>query len=167
MAKTKINSSVLSQISGIGNASKELQKIGDRRVLSEDNCLNFSFNVDKTLIDFIRKFVDLKRSNPNDFHYNQTDAIREGLALLKSSYKEIEERPLSVKIPTRKGRVLGSTIEDFNRTEKTKTSFRINEIEKEFIYDFIYYKSLSDKNYDKEKFLDEIIKLLKKHYKMK
>lgn len=166
MAK-KINSSVSSLISGIGTATKQLEEIGEKRILSEDNLFNFSFNVDKSNVDFIRKFVDMKRSNPDDFHYNQTDAIREGILLLKEKNPHITERPSAIKIPTRKGRIFGSTVEEFNKIEKIKTSFRINEIEKEYIYDYIYSKTLIEKSFGKEDFLEELIESLKSKYKIK
>jgi Arc/MetJ-type ribon-helix-helix transcriptional regulator len=168
MKKNKIiNTSVLSQIAGIGNASRQLEEIGDKQIFSEDNLFNFSFNVDRSLVDFIRKFVDIKRSNPDEYHYNQSDAIREGIKLLKEANIEIGQRPRSVKIPTRKGRTFGSTVEDFNKVEKIKTSFRINEIEKEYIYDFIYSKATSEKPYGKEDFLEELTEALKQKYNVK
>lgn len=165
--KKSINSSVLSQIAGIGNASKQLEEIGDRQIFSEDNLFNFSFNVEKSLINFIRKFVEMKRTNPDDFHYSQTDAIREGINLLKEINPDITQRPKSVKIPTRKGRILGTVVEEGIKAEKVKTSFRINEIEKEYIYDFIYSKTTSEKPYGKEEFLEELTAVLKEEYKIK
>lgn len=165
--KKKINSSVLSQIAGIGSASKSLEEIGDRQIFSEDNLFNFSFNVEKPLIDFIRKFVDIKRTNPDQYHYSQSDAIREGINLLREINPTIIQRPRAVKIPTRKGRVYGTVIDEGNKTEKVKTSFRINEIEKEYIYDFIYSKATSEKPYGKEDFLEELTDVLKEEYQIK
>lgn len=166
MAK-KINSSVSSLISVIGTATKQLEEIGEKRIFSEDNLFNFSFNVDRSIVDFIRNFVDKKRDNPDDYHYNQTDAIREGIVLMKLKNPDIPQRPAKIGIPTRKGRVLGSTAQDFIKTEKIKTSFRINEIEKEYIYDYIYSKTLNDKTFGKEHFLGELIENLKDKYKIK
>lgn len=183
--KKKINSSILSQIAGIGSASKSLEEIGDRQIFSEEKLLNFSFNVDRVLIDFIRKFVDYKRYKLNDYHYSQTDAIREGIFLLKEVHTEIEKRPSFAKIPTRKGRTSGVSIKMMNKVEKVKSSFSINEVEKEFIYDFIYHKIKSNVNfldqndqddveeffkrntYGKEDFFKEIVQILSQKYKLK
>lgn len=163
--KKNINSSVLTQIAGIGEASKSLEEIGDKQIFSEDNLFNFSFNIEKPLFIFIRKFVEFKRSNPDEFHYSQSDAIREGINLLKKSNPNVTQRPKAVKIPTRKGRVVGTV--DGNIEEKVKTSFRINEIEKEYIYDFIYSKTTSEKPYGKEDFLKELTEVIKDEYEIK
>lgn len=127
---------------------------------SSEKFLSFPFNLEQDKIEFLRNFVTYKRkSDPAFFHYNNSSAIREGLELLDKEYPELRKRPAAVKIPTRYG-----TRGRLNGVIKIKTSYWINEVEREFIYNFIYMKSLTNEDYNKSEFMDDLINALTNEY---
>lgn len=131
---------------------------------SKEKFLSFSFNLELEKVKFFRDFVVFKRnSNPAFFHYNNSSAIREGIELLQLKNPKLKRRPSSVKISSRFG-----TMGRLNGIVKLKTSYWINEFERDFIYNFIYAESLSNPDYNKSSFIDDIIDVLKTEYpKMK
>ncbi|WP_175623189.1 hypothetical protein [Chryseobacterium schmidteae] len=128
-----------------------LKKNADEKIVS------FSFNIEKTKIEFLRTFVLFKRNiGPQFFHYSNTEAVREGIQHLRKQNADLENRPASVKMSTRKGtqgRLYG--------IEKLKTSFSISKDDREFIYNLIYKKDVQNGNYGKAEFFDDLIEALK------
>lgn len=124
---------------------------------SHEKTLSFSFNIEKSKVEFLRTFVLFKRNiGPEFFHYSNTDAVREGIQYLRNKYNDLKNRPASVRMSTRKGtqgRLYG--------VEKVKTSFSINSAEKEFIYNLIYKNAVKNGNYGKAEFFDDLIEELK------
>ena len=121
------------------------------------------FKIERKNLDWCREFVSWKRLNLGDYQYTQSDIIREGISLLKEKYGELPNRPMSMAIPTKGGRVAGEVLKE----PRKKTSFRISEIEREFIYNLIFFKLQGKINYTKENFLEEIINLLSLKYDLK
>lgn len=127
---------------------------------SEDKFQSFPFNLEQEKVEFLRNFVSFKRkSGPAFFHYNNSSAIREGVELLNEKYPDMKRRPAEIKIPTRYG-----TRGRLNGVVKVKTSYWINEVEREFIYNFIYMKSLQQEEYNKSEFMDDLIDALVAQY---
>ncbi len=134
-----------------------------QKVVSEQNnaekktTLNFPFVLTFEQMNFLREYVLVKRKqNIEYFSFSNTDAFREGLKLLKD-INSIPARPNEIKIPTRKGRRLGSKKGD----KKYNTSFSLTTEEINFIYDFIYLKSKDGTDYNKEEFFEEVLNCLK------
>lgn len=118
--------------------------------------LSFPFNLEQEKVQFLRSFVLFKRNlSPEFFHYNNSHAIREGIDLLGQAHPNLKKRPKTVKIPTR----LGSQ-GSLNGKVKLKTSYWINEVERDFIYNFIYANSIIKNEYSKSDFMDDLIKIL-------
>lgn len=145
------------QIKSIGIESNNYQEIEKKpQVFSDDLLFNFSFTVPKKNIELIRNFVIEKRnSDVAHFHYNNSSAIREGINLLKEKHPNLQQRPKGIKFPARSG-ARGS----LNGVETYTTSFSISEAHREFIYDYIYLKSLSTEGYNKVDFFADLIVLL-------
>lgn len=141
---------------------KEIPKViqtttGDDKV--REKKINFSFVLSIEQMQKLRNFVDEKRNSDIEFfNFNNTDAFREGLELLKSEHPDLKKRPRALKIPTRIGRRFGTK----NGEERFPTSFSISEDERNFIYDFIYNKALENSRYCKENFFNEIINKITK-----
>lgn len=155
--KEKKNQTFLKQIENIGTESTNYQQIENNpSVFSDDLLFNFSFTVPKENIELIRNFVIEKRnSDVAHFHYNNSSAIREGINLLKEKYPNLQQRPKGIKFPARSG-ARGS----LNGVETYSTSFSISEAHREFIYDYIYLKSLSTDGYNKVDFFADLVSLL-------
>ena len=148
----------------LANDLNDLQATEKNEQLNENNFFTFSFNLEQKAIEFLREFVLYKRKSDSIFfHFNNSQAVREGMLLLKANNPTIEARPKHLKIPTRIGRD-GS----LNGAVKLKTSYWINEVERDFIYNFIYAKSLQNANYSKTDFINDLISAIKNEYpKMK
>lgn len=123
---------------------------------------SFTFTLDRAIIDFLRKFIAFKRNVRDQYNFNQSDAIREGIVQLKSHYGNIPQRPGSVKLPTRKGKAFGSKIT--STQTKVTTSFYLSENDREFIYDVIYFNIKKGLAYGKEDFINQIVEVWKKEY---
>lgn len=147
----------LEQIKNISKESTTYQNIDNNpRVFSEELLFNFSFTVPKENIELIRNFVIEKRnSDVAHFHYNNSSAIREGINLLKEKHPNLQQRPKGIKFPARSG-ARGS----LNGVETYSTSFSISEANREFIYDYIYLKSLTTEGYNKVDFFADLVTLL-------
>lgn len=125
----------------------------------EEKIVSFSFNIEKTKIEFLRNFVLFKRNlSPEYFHYSNTEAVREGIQYLRKDNSDLENRPASVKMSTRKG-----TQGRLHGIEKLKTSFSISKDDREFIYNLIYQNDVKNGNYGKAEFFDDLIEALKAH----
>ena len=125
--------------------------------IAQGKVVSFSFNIEKSKIEFLRAFVLFKRNiSPEFFHYSNTEAVREGIQYLRKENTDLEDRPASVKMSTRKGtqgRLYG--------IEKLKTSFSISKNDREFIYNLIYKNDIKNRNYGKAEFFDDLIEALK------
>jgi hypothetical protein len=148
----------------LANDLNDLQATEKKEQLNEKKFFTFSFNLEQQAVEFLREFVLYKRKSDSlFFHFNNSQAIREGILLLKANNPSIEARPEHLKIPTRVGRE-GS----LNGAVKLKTSYFINEVERDFIYNFIYEKSLQNVYYSKTDFMNDLIGAIKNEYpKMK
>lgn len=133
----------------------------DTPVLPKDFS-SFTFTLDKDVIDFLRNFIAFKRNIKDHYNYNQSDAIREGIENLKSYYGDIPTRPITEKIPTRKGKAFGSKLSSTRK--KITTSFYLSDNDREFIYDVIYFNTKKGEVYGKEHFINQIVELWKKEY---
>lgn len=124
---------------------------------SQEKIVSFSFNIEKTKVEFLRTFVLFKRNNgPEFFHYSNTEAVREGIQYLRKENADLENRPASVKMSTRKG-----TQGRLHGIEKLKTSFSISKDDREFIYNLIYKNDVKKGNYGKAEFFNDLIEALK------
>lgn len=125
----------------------------------EEKIVSFSFNIEKSKVEFLRTFVLFKRNiGPEFFHYSNTEAVREGIQYLRKENADLENRPASVKMSTRKG-----TQGRLHGIEKLKTSFSISRDDREFIYNLIYENDVKNGNYGKAEFFDDLIESLKKN----
>lgn len=157
--KKKIDDSVLDIVSGLGNATQQLSNFTNETQYSDD-VVNFSFVLEKTKIQWLREYVLKKRTTAlKFFHFSNTDAVKEGIALLREKYPDLEQRPKTLKYSTKVGRTYGAV----NKAEKMNTSYSITEKDKGFIYDLIYFKSTSGEEYTKTDFFNELIEELSKN----
>lgn len=136
----------------------KLDTLKKEEVFSAEPDIAFTFNLEKPKIEFIRNYVNTRRENPEDFHYSNSSALREGIELLRENFV-IGKRPKSVKNPIRIGRPTVD-VQEQATGPKIRTSFYISKADKEFIYDFIYAHSKPDVFFGKEKFFDFIINVL-------
>ena len=123
---------------------------------SETKLSNFSFNIEKSMVDFIRDFVLEKRENPKYYHYNNSDAMRDGISLLRESNSKIKRRPSNALLPTKRG-----TLGRLNGITKVKTSFSISDRDKDFLYNYIYFKQQKKEDFGKADFFEDLVKALK------
>lgn len=139
--------------------SKQILELPEKN--EEDKIVSFSFNIEKTRVEFLRTFVLFKRNiGPEFFHYSNTEAVREGIQYLRNEHTDLKNRPVSVKMSTRKG-----TQGRLHGVEKLKTSFSISKDDREFIYDLIYQNDVKNGNYGKAEFFDDLINALKSNTK--
>lgn len=140
--------------------TEEYLKPVEEQKLSADKFSTFAFNIEEEKVKFLRDFVLYKRNiDPQFFHFNNSKAIREGIEILSELYPDLKKRPQEVKIPTRKG-----TDGLLNGVIKLKTSYWINQIEKDFIYNFIYAESLKNDDYNKSAFMSDLIEAINTKY---
>ncbi len=123
---------------------------------SESKFSNFSFNIEKSMVNFVRDFVLQKRDNPKHYHYNNSDAMRDGIAFLRESNPNIKRRPSNALLPTKRG-----TLGRLNGITKVKTSFSISDKDKDFLYNYIYFKQQKKKDFGKAEFFADLIQALK------
>ena len=125
--------------------------------IAQEKVVSFSFNIEKSKVEFLRTFVLFKRNiSPEFFHYSNTEAVREGIQYLRKKNTDLEDRPASVKMSTRKG-----TQGRLHGIEKLKTSFSISKNDIEFIYNLIYKNDVKSGKYGKAEFFDDLIEALK------
>lgn len=135
------------------------QPVEVSKQIIEEKIVSFSFNIEKSKVEFLRTFVLFKRNiGPEFFHYSNTEAVREGIQYLRKENADLENRPASVKMSTRKG-----TQGRLHGIEKLKTSFSISRDDREFIYNLIYENDVKNGNYGKAEFFDDLIESLKKN----
>lgn len=147
-------------VGDLGIETEKYYKPVETQRLSADKFSTFAFNIEEEKVKFLRDFVLYKRnSNPQFFHFNNSKAIREGIEILSELHPDLKIRPQEVKIPTRKG-----TDGLLNGVIKLKTSYWINEIEKDFIYNFIYAQSLKNNDYNKSDFMTDLIEGINSKY---
>lgn len=163
MSKNKIQNSD-SLIDSLGIETEKLIKNEKEETFSTTKFVSFPFNLEQEKIEFLRNFVLFKRNlSPDFFHYNNSHAVREGILLLQNENPNLEQRPKSVKIPTRLG-----TRGNLNGTVKLKTSYYISEAEKNFMYNYIYNMQSSKPHFSKTEFMEDLISILSSTYpKMK
>lgn len=142
----------------IEEQTARLDTLKGEEFFSAEPDIAFTFNLEKSKIEFIRGYVNARRENPEDFHYSNSSALREGIALLKENF-EIARRPKTIKNPIRIGRPTADVQEQAGEA-KVRTSFYISRADKEYIYDFIYAHTTPDTFFGKEKFFDFIISAL-------
>lgn len=137
--------------------TKQYTEQEQEQFFSADLFSNFPFNVEKSKIQFLRNFVNGRRkADPvRYFHFTNTDAVRMGIEMLKEKYSTIQQRPKTVRISTRAG-----NHGRLNGIEKMKTSFSLNEVDRNFIYNVIYHHSVDGTDYGKAEFFDELIQEL-------
>lgn len=141
----------------LNNKSKRLKisikKFSSEELKKEERFYNFSFSLEKEQNEFIEEFVSFKRrSNTSFYHYTKSKAIVDGIALLKLKYPNLKSRKTD--ITTIKG-----TKGLLNGKKKLIRSFSISNSDREFIYDFINYKIITNEGikYGKFEFIDELI----------
>lgn len=163
----KIPSNVLGKITDIAQVVKSINTEKTEQVIkNKEKKINFTFNLNQEMISFIRKFVHFKRFEKNEFLYNQSIFLTEGVSILREKNKELPKRPQAFKIPTTKGRRQGYVASE-QIQEKFVTSFRILEEDKDFIYDYIYQRLKEELIYLKEHFLFELIQEMRDKYNLK
>lgn len=161
MSSKKINVSVLNQINGIAELTKNIK---ENEEIKKEKIINFSYYLDEKTLFFMKEFIHYKRFEEGVFEYNQSSIIKEGISLLKEKYPNLPVRPEKAKIPTKRGRRKKTNEDD---EIKYATSFNISESEREFIYDFIYDKLKKGEDYIKEDFINDLLDEIKHKYKMK
>lgn len=145
------------------NLGYDIRKFGEIRKSdissNSKNTFTFSFLLKIEVVEKLRQIEATKRKNK--FHYNVSEVIREGIGVMRQKYKNLPSRPDGL-IPTRRGKHSNS-----ENKEKTFTSFRISGEDRDFIYDFMYFKNLDEKgkficsNYTKDDFMECLISNLK------
>ena len=163
MSKNKIQNSD-GLIDNLGIEAEKMDKNEKEDSFSTTKFVSFPFNLEQEKVEFLRNFVLFKRNlSPDFFHYNNSHAVREGILLLQNKNPNLEQRPKSVKIPTRLG-----TRGNLNGIVKLKTSYYISEAEKNFMYDYIYNMQSSKPHFSKAEFMEDLISILSSTYpKMK
>lgn len=136
-----------------------IKKYNSEELEKKDRSFIFAFNLEQEKVQFLREYVILKRkSDPIHFHFNISKAIKKGIEILSSLNPDLKSRPDNIKIPTKRG-----TKGSLNGVIKLKTSFWITDSDRDFIYNYIYYKInlLHIEDYSKSDFISDIIKVLK------
>lgn len=120
----------------------------------------FSFTVDRELILYVKNLVLQKiKEDVNNYFYNESTAIKEGIDLLKIS-SPVPKRPVEIGTPTKSGRGVATD----KKIIKVSTSFLLSEEDKEFVYDYIYHQQRGGGRYTKEEFFNLIVEKLKEKY---
>ena len=163
MSSKKIDVSVLKQINGIAELTKNIK---ENENIKTEKTINFVFEIEESLIQLIRNFVHYKKFEAGMYEYNQSSVIKEGISLLKEKYPNLPARPDKVKKPTIRGRRKKS-IGEIQAEKKHLTSFNITERERDFIYNFIYDKLKKGEDYIKEDFINDLLDEIKHKYKIK
>lgn len=146
-------------------AGSDLQETNEKikehkQEYSTENNITFAFTLPISMIAYIKELVIEKLSE--DYNYNESNAVREGIKLLKIASPNLEQRPDEYAIPTKKGRK--STAD--KEIKMKSTSFLISEADQNFIYNFIYNKQKGGGIFKKEEFFDLIIEQLEQKYQL-
>lgn len=138
------------------NLGYDIRKFGEIRKSeigsNSKNTFTFSFLLKIETMEKLRLIEEFKRRKK--FQYNVSDVIREGIKKMKKKYQSLPNRPEGL-IPTRRGKHSNS-----EKKEKTFTSFRISGEDRDFIYDFMYFKNLNENgdlitsNFTKDDFME-------------
>lgn len=156
----------LQALTQAGSSLKETtEKIKDeKQEFSTENNIIFSFYLNKDLLLYIKQLRIFKiNSNSSHYLYNESEAVREGIQLLKEAFPNIPQRPDEIKNPAKAGRGAKS---DPNIV-RSRTSFAMSEADVEFIYNFIYNKQKGGDRYTKEEFFSLLVEHLENKYKLK
>ncbi|WP_336691078.1 MULTISPECIES: hypothetical protein [unclassified Chryseobacterium] len=147
------------------NLKETTEKIKEEKPeFSTENNIIFSFNLNKDLLLYIKQLRIFKiHSDLSHYLYNESDAVREGIQLLKKAFPNISQRPDEIKNPAKAGRGAKS---DPNII-RSRTSFAISEADVEFVYNFIYDKQKGGDRYTKEEFFCLLVEHLEKKYKIR
>lgn len=126
----------------------------------KEKTVNFPFNLEQDRLEYLRNFVIQKRRESADFfHYSNTDAVKEGISYLRDKYKDLKQRPASIKHSTRVG-----TNGLLNGVVKVQTTFSLPVSDREFIYNLVFAKDGKPTEYNKADFFDELIEELSSRY---
>lgn len=137
------------------------EKIKERgQEYSTENNITFAFTLPVIMIAYIKELVITKLSE--DYSYNESSAVREGIQLLKLVNPNIEQRPDDLPISTKKGRK--STAD--KKIIKKSTSFLISADDQNFIYNFIYKEQKGGGIFKKEEFFSLLIEQLELKYNL-
>lgn len=152
-----------SGLDALKNASVEHEKSENKINYSTLNNVIMAFHVDKELILFIKKLVFFKiNEDVNSYHYNESEAVREGINLMRLTMPNLKERPAEIENPTRKGRRTTNS-----GIVKVKTSFLVSENDKQFFYNLVYDRQKGGGTFTKEDFLKLIVEHLQNNYNLK
>lgn len=146
------------------NLQKNAEKIQEQeKEYSTYNTVIFSFRVSQDLIHYIKRFRIFKiEENPSNHLYSESDAVREGVQLLRNTFADIPQRPKDIEKPTKRGRGLKR---DPN-TIMSNTSFTLSENDVNWIYNFIFHQQKGGGRYTKEEFLALLVEHLEMKFKI-
>lgn len=162
----KIKSALSNLVKSVAEENRTIptQKVVPiKKKISDD--VVFAFTLDKELILYLKELVLFKKSSDNaqDYFFNESEAVREGIKLMQNSYSHIKPRPEDIGVPTWRGR--GQTTQD--GVIKVNTSFLISKAERNFVYDFIYHEQKGGSRFTKEEFMILLIEELERKYQIK
>ncbi|MDY3345661.1 hypothetical protein PG326_10495 [Riemerella anatipestifer] len=127
---------------------------------------SFTIFLKESSLEFIKDFVFYKVTKEKLFFYNQSDALVEGLDLIKKEYSNIEERPQYIKDQEKVKK--GGRKRNSDEVYSVTTSCYIPVSYWDFVKDVTYFKVISGDMYFKDWDLIEIgLEAIRKKYKGK
>lgn len=129
---------------------------------STENNIVYSFYGDVQLVVYLKRLRLSRNTDPDFYHYSESDAVREGIKLLQKAFPNITQRPSQIHFSGKVGR--GKTKPE--EVKKVRTSFTISESDQEFINNFIYERQKGGERVTKEAFFAIMIEHLENKYKL-